>query len=45
MLRIPLKKRLEAHAYPREIEFLEDMPTTKTGKILKHKLKKLHQFT
>ena len=36
-----VKKRLEAHAYPRQIAFLEEMPTTKTGKILKHKLREL----
>ena len=38
-----VKKRLEAHAYPRKIAFLKEMPTTKTGKILKHKLRELHQ--
>jgi acetyl-CoA synthetase len=38
-----VKKRLEAHAYPREIEFVKDMPTTKTGKIRKQKLKERHR--
>jgi len=38
-----VKVRLEAHAYPREIEFLKDMPRTKTGKILKQALRKIHE--
>jgi acetyl-CoA synthetase len=42
-IRDHVKKRLEAHAYPREVAFLKEMPTTKTGKILKHKLKMLHR--
>jgi acetyl-CoA synthetase len=42
-IREHVKKRLEAHAYPREVAFVKDMPTTKTGKILKHKLRELHQ--
>lgn len=37
-----VKKRLEAHAYPREIAFLEEMPRTKTGKVLKNELRKIH---
>lgn len=37
-----VKTRLEAHAYPREIEFLEKMPRTKTGKVLKQELRLLH---
>ena len=35
-----VKNKLEKHAYPREIEFIESMPTTKTGKINKIELKK-----
>jgi acetyl-CoA synthetase len=35
-----VKNRLEKHAYPREIEILEKMPLTKTGKINKAVLKK-----
>jgi acetyl-CoA synthetase len=42
-IREHVQKRLEAHAYPREIAFVKEMPTTKTGKILKHKLRELHQ--
>jgi acetyl-CoA synthetase len=38
-----VKKRLEAHAYPREVEFLEEMPMTKTGKILKQELRRIHE--
>jgi acetyl-CoA synthetase len=38
-----VKNRLEAHAYPREVEFLKEMPITKTGKILKNKLRKIHE--
>jgi acetyl-CoA synthetase len=40
-LRNHVKGQLEAHAYPRVIQFLEEMPTTSTGKILKNKLKEL----
>jgi acetyl-CoA synthetase len=38
-----VKKRLDVHAYPREMTFLKDMSTTKTDKILKQKLRELHQ--
>jgi acetyl-CoA synthetase len=37
-----VKKNLEAHAYPREIEFLKEMPRTKSGKILRSELRELH---
>ncbi|MFZ3048029.1 MAG: AMP-binding protein, partial [Desulfatirhabdiaceae bacterium] len=40
-IRTHVKGKLEAHAYPRTIQFLTEMPMTKTGKILKHKLKEL----
>ena len=36
-----VKSQLEAHAYPREIEFLEEMPMTDTGKIMKNKLREM----
>jgi acetyl-CoA synthetase len=42
-IRDHVKKRLEAHAYPREVMFLEEMPKTKTGKILKQELRRIHQ--
>ncbi|MGD9225640.1 MAG: hypothetical protein PVF26_04005 [Desulfobacterales bacterium] len=38
-----VKKRLEAHAYPREVTFLIEMPMTKTGKILKNELRRMHE--
>ena len=38
-----VKKRLEAHAYPREVAFLIEMPMTKTGKILKNELRRMHE--
>jgi acetyl-CoA synthetase len=41
-IRNHVKGKLEAHAYPRAIQFLEEMPMTKTGKILKNKLKRQH---
>jgi len=38
-IRAYVKGKLEAHAYPREIEFRDKMPMTKTGKIRKDKLR------
>ena len=38
-----VKKRLEAHAYPREVAFVEKMPRTKTGKILRNELRRMHK--
>jgi acetyl-CoA synthetase len=38
-----VKRNLEAHAYPREIQFLKDMPRTKTGKILRSELRKMQE--
>jgi len=38
-----VKKKLEAHAYPREVVFLREMPQTKTGKILKQELRRMHE--
>jgi len=40
-IRAHVKGKLEAHAYPRAIQFLEEMPMTKTGKILKNRLKEM----
>ena len=42
-IRDHVKTRLEAHAYPREVVFLEEMPKTKTGKILKQELRRMHE--
>ena len=36
-----VKVRLAAHEFPREIEFVEDLPKTATGKIMRKELKKL----
>ena len=37
-----VKKRLSAHEYPREIEILENLPVTNTGKILRRKLRNMN---
>jgi len=37
-----VKTKLEAQAYPREIEFVQEMPRTKSGKILRSELRKMH---
>jgi acetyl-CoA synthetase len=42
-IRDHVKTRLEAHAYPREVVFLREMPQTKTGKILKRELLRMHE--
>jgi acetyl-CoA synthetase len=36
-----VKKRLAAHEYPREVEFVGALPMTATGKIMRRELKKL----
>lgn len=36
-----VKQRLAAHEYPREIEFVSELPMTATGKIMRKDLKKL----
>ena len=38
-----VKQRLEAHAYPREVAFVVEMPRTKTGKILRNELRRIHE--
>ncbi len=38
-----VKTRLAAHEYPREIEFLEELPLTATGKIIRKDLRKMDQ--
>ena len=42
-IRDHVKTKLEAHAYPREVVFLEKMPQTNTGKILKNELRRMHE--
>jgi len=34
-----VRTRLSAHEYPREIEFLEELPMTTTGKVIRRKLR------
>jgi len=34
-----VRKRLSAHEYPREIEFVDDLPMTTTGKVIRRKLR------
>ena len=36
-----VKERLSAHEYPRKVHFIEEMPTTITGKIRRVDLRKL----
>jgi acetyl-CoA synthetase len=38
-----VKTRLAAHEYPREIEFVSELPMTATGKIMRKELKKLEE--
>jgi acetyl-CoA synthetase len=38
-----VKIRLAAHEYPREIEFVSELPMTATGKIMRKELKKLEK--
>ena len=38
-----VKDQLARHAYPREIEFLDELPTTATGKIQRYKLEEREQ--
>ena len=38
-----VKIRLAAHEYPREIEFVNELPMTATGKIMRKELKKLEE--
>jgi acetyl-CoA synthetase len=37
-LRTHVKSRLARHAYPREIEFIDELPTTATGKVQRYRL-------
>jgi acetyl-CoA synthetase len=38
-----VKDRLAAHEYPREIEFVDQLPMTATGKIIRKQLRELEQ--
>lgn len=35
-----VKRRLAAHEYPREVEFVDDLPMTTTGKVIRHELRR-----
>ena len=34
-IRLWVRERLSAHEYPREVEFVESMPLTTTGKVIR----------
>ena len=34
-----VKTRLAAHEYPRDVEFIDELPMTTTGKIIRKKLR------
>ena len=36
-----MKTRLAAHEYPREVEFVAELPLTTTGKIMRRELRRL----
>ena len=38
-LKLYVKKHLAGHAYPREIEFIDKLPKTRSGKIMRRVLK------
>jgi acetyl-CoA synthetase len=38
-----IKRRVAAHEYPRLIEFVDALPMTTTGKVIRHALRKLSQ--
>jgi acetyl-CoA synthetase len=38
-----VRDRLAAHEYPREIEFVEKLPMTATGKIIRKELRELEK--
>jgi acetyl-CoA synthetase len=40
-IKIFVKTRLAAHEYPREVEFVDELPMTATGKIMRRELRKL----
>ena len=42
-LRGHVRNKLEAHAYPREIEFLDELPVGNTGKVMKRELRRMER--
>ena len=35
-----MKSRLSMHEYPREVEFVDSLPLTTSGKVIRHLLRK-----
>lgn len=42
-IKLHVRENLSKYQYPREIEFLDQMPTTVTGKVRRHKLEELEE--
>jgi acetyl-CoA synthetase len=42
-LREYVRNKLEAHAYPRDIEFLDELPVGNTGKVMKQELRRMER--
>ena len=42
-LRKHVRNKLEAHAYPKEIEFLDELPVGNTGKVMKQELRRMER--
>jgi acetyl-CoA synthetase len=42
-LRDHVRNKLEAHAYPKEIEFLDELPVGNTGKVMKQELRRMER--
>jgi acyl-coenzyme A synthetase/AMP-(fatty) acid ligase len=38
-----VKERISRHKYPRRIEFLEELPKTAAGKVLRYKLREMNR--
>lgn len=38
-----MRSRLAAHEYPREIEFVDSLPMTATGKLMRRELRKAEE--
>ncbi|MCP3687306.1 MAG: hypothetical protein GY784_02730, partial [Gammaproteobacteria bacterium] len=38
-----VRSKLEAHAYPRQIEFLDQLPVGNTGKVMKQELRRIER--
>ncbi len=40
-LKLFVRERLESHAYPKEIEFMQELPVGNTGKVMKRELRRI----